>query len=219
MATKDELARKLRGFGPIGIAVFVLILLPWPNWFKAILILVWAKLSATPWRELGLARPPNWLLTVVGGAFFGVSFKLLMKSVVMPLLGADPINHAYHFLVGNGGALVWLLFFVTISGGLGEEIFFRGYLFERLGKLMGNGVAATISIILLTSALFAAAHYPDQGVVGVEQATVSGVVFGTIFAITRQLWLPIVAHAAFDIAAVVIIYCDREWEIAHWFFK
>jgi hypothetical protein len=32
---------------------------------------------------------------------FGCAFRLLMKAVVMPLLDAAPINHAYHYLAGN----------------------------------------------------------------------------------------------------------------------
>ncbi|MGZ6123875.1 MAG: CPBP family glutamic-type intramembrane protease [Myxococcales bacterium] len=43
--------------------------------------------------------------------------------------------------------------------------------------------------------------------------------FGTIFARTGQLWMPIFAHAAFDVTAVAIIYEDAESAIAHLVFK
>ena len=69
----------------------------------AVLVLVWAHLSRTPWREIGFARPKSWLRTLAAGIAVGIALKLLMKSVVMPLLGADPVNHAYHFLAGNPG--------------------------------------------------------------------------------------------------------------------
>ncbi len=42
----------------------------------------------------------------------------------------------------------------------GEETVFRGYLFERLGKLFGCSLTARVSIVLLTSVWFGAAHYP-----------------------------------------------------------
>lgn len=60
----DDSARELRGFGPLGILAMVTILagnvivLP----LSAILVLVWARLSRTPWREIGFVRPRSWAL-------------------------------------------------------------------------------------------------------------------------------------------------------------
>ena len=71
---------------------------------------------------------------------------------------------------------------------------------------------------LSTSALFALAHDPDQGLPGVEQAAVTGLVFGTIYAVTRRLWLPMVAHAALDLTALALIYSGWESAVAHFLF-
>ena len=73
--------------------------------------------------------------------------------------------------------------------------------------------------VLLTTALFALLHYPDQGLSGVEQAAFTGLVFGTIFAVTRRIWMPMFAHAAFDWTAIAIIYWDLESKVAHLVFK
>ena len=163
-------------------------------------------------------RPKSWARTLAVGVAFGVAFKLLMKAIVMPLLGADPINQAYHYLAGNTAALPAILFAVIVGAGFGEETVFRGYLFERLGKLLGPGVAAKIFIVVITAVWFGALHYPVQGLAGAQQATIGGLVFGTIFAVTGQLPMLIVAHAAFDVTAVAIIYWDIESEVAHFFF-
>jgi hypothetical protein len=99
----DRFARALRGFGPLGIlAVFVifagnLIVAP----LTAVLVLVWVRLSRTPWRDIGYVRPRSWIGGLLIGIVFGGVFKFLMKMIVMPLLGADPINQAYHYLAGN----------------------------------------------------------------------------------------------------------------------
>jgi membrane protease YdiL (CAAX protease family) len=53
---------------------------------------------------------------------------------------------------------------------------------------------------------------------GVEQATIVGLVFGTIFAITGRIWMLMVAHAAFDLTAVAIIYWGWERKVAELFF-
>lgn len=135
---------------------------------SVILVLLWARLSGTPWREIGYVRPRSWLRAVAIGIAFGIVFKVLMKMIVMPLLGADPINQTYHYLVGNPAALPGILYAVTIGAGFGEETVFRGFMFERLGKLFGRGAWARTSIVLLTAGWFALAHYPDQGLAGVE---------------------------------------------------
>ena len=209
----------LRGFGPLGLAAVIVILLAPMPLLGGLLVLLWAYWSRTPWRDIGLALPVRWVRTVAGGVVLGVTFKLVMKSVIMPLLGADPINHAYHYLVANRAAMPRTLFTVVFSAGFGEEMVFRGFAFERLHTLLGRSRAATATIVLVTSAWFAAVHYPDQGLPGVQQAMFTGLVFGTIYGLTERIWMVMVAHAAFDIAAVAIIYWNLESTVAHLFFR
>ena len=185
----------------------------------AILVLVWARRSGTPWSELGFVRPKSWVATAAAGIAFGIAFKLLMKAVVMPLFGADPINSAFHFIAGNPAALPGMLYLVIVGAGFGEETIFRGFFFERLGKLLGQGVGAKIATVAITTILFALAHYSGQGLPGVEQAAITGLVFGTIFAFTGTLWLLMFAHAAFDVTAVFMIYWNLESYVAHLVFK
>src|SRR5262245_34008888 len=135
-----RLAAELRGFGPIGLLALVAItatnLLSVP--LAAILVLVWAWRSRTPWSAIGYARPRHTVATSAGGLALGVLLKLAMKAVVMPLLHADPINHAYHYLVANTRALLGVLTLVLVSAAFGEETVYRGYLFERIGKIVGD---------------------------------------------------------------------------------
>ncbi len=184
----------------------------------AILALVWVRLTRTPWQDVGYARPRSWIAAVAGGFALGIAFKFLMKAIVMPLLGADPVNHAFHYLAGNRAMLpaaIWMMF----VAGFGEETVFRGFLFERLGKLLGESIAAKVAIVVLTSAVFGAAHYQLQGVAGVEQATIFGIVLGTIYAITRRVALVMCAHAAFDLTALAMIYWNAEAAVAHLYWR
>ena len=171
--------------------------------------------SAAVRRRTGLLLRPGSLAI---GLVLGSALKFVMKAVVMPLLGADPINRAYHDLAGNGPMLpaaVWAM----LVAGFAEETVFRGYLFERLGRLLGSGVGAKSLIVLVTTVLFALVHYPDQGLPGVEQAVFTGLVFGTLFAATGRIGLVMCAHAAFDLTALTFIYWDVETEVAHLIFK
>jgi membrane protease YdiL (CAAX protease family) len=217
----DRFAAGLRGFGPLGILAILVILAG--NWvvvpLSAVLVLVWARWSRTPWREIGYVRPKSWIGTWAVGILLGVAFKFLMKTIVMPLLGADPINQAYHYLAGNRAAIPAALFAMVVGAGFGEETLFRGYMFERFGKLFGPGVGARTATVLLTAAWFGLAHYPVQGLAGAEQGTIVGLVYGTIFAITGRIWMLMVAHAAFDLTAYAIIYWNLESAVAHLIFK
>jgi len=156
---------------------------------------------------------------LLSGISLGVVFKIIMKAVVMPLLGAPSVNQVYHFLVGNTAALPGMLSTLTITAGFGEETVFRGYLFERCRKVFGRGKGATIATVLITSAIFASAHFVDQRWPGVEQAIFTGVFFGALFLFAGNLWLPMVTHAAFDLTALAMIYWDLESAIAHLFFQ
>jgi hypothetical protein len=62
-------------------------------------------------------------------------------------------------------------------------------------------------------------HYPFQGLAGAQQALIVGLAFGTIFAMNRQIFFLMIAHIAFDLVAVAIIYYDLEEEVAHFIFK
>jgi len=63
---------------------------------------------------------------------------------------------------------------------------------------------------VLSSAVFGLGHYADPGLPGAEQATIFGLVFGTIYAATSRIWMLMIAHAAFDLTALTIIYWNLE---------
>jgi membrane protease YdiL (CAAX protease family) len=191
----DPLAAKLRGFGPLGILAVVVVVAFGPilEPFGVIPALAWVRLSRTPWREIGFVQPGSWIATVAIGILFGTALKILMKAIVMPLLGAAPINQAYHYLAGNQAALPGMMVVVIFGAGFGEETVFRGFLFERLGKLFGSGVG--------------------------PKAAIMGLVYGTIFAFTGRIFMLMIAHAAFDVTAVLIIYWNLESYVAHLVFK
>lgn len=216
---EQKWAARLRGFGPVGILVIAVIPFAGTAFIGAVLVLLWARISHTPLREIGYVAPRSWTRTIVGGIIVGVAFKLAMKAVVMPLLGAAPVNQTYHYLVGNLPATAFMALFVTVSGGFGEETVYRGFLFERFCKLFRSGPAAKPLALVLTSLWFAAMHYPDQGLAGAEQAVITGFAFGMMFLMTRSLAMPMVTHAAFDLIAIALIYWDLETRIAHLVFR
>jgi len=215
-ASEDRLAASLRGFGVVGLIAIAVILsgnlVVAP--LRCVLVLFWVRWSRTPWREIGYVPPRSWAIEIAAGIVSGCAFKLLMKAVVMPLLGAAPVNQPYHFLAHNPAAIPGTLFALIAGAGFGEETLFRGFFFERLGRIFGASLFAKAAIVLLTSALFGLAHYPGQGLAGAEQGAIVGLVFGTFFAIRRRIWILMFAHAAFDLTAYALIYWDVERVVA-----
>lgn len=217
----DPSAARLRGFGPAGLAALLVILagaLLGPL-VAAALVIVWAHVSGTPWCALGFRRPASWTRTVLLGVLGGAALKLIMKALVMPLLGAPIWNGTYQDLAGNRAAIPGMLFAILVVAGVGEETFYRGYLFERLGRAIGTGPAARAATVVLTSALFAAAHYADQGLPGVEQALFTGLAFGAAYAATGALWGVMIAHASFDLVAYALTYWRLEGAVDHLIFE
>lgn len=212
---------RLRGFGPIGIIAFLivfagaLVFMP----IAAALILLWAWLSKTPWRDIGFARPQSWIGGLAVGIVLGAGLKIATKAIVLPLLGAPPVNAAFHNLAGNLDATLDLAAYAIYGAGFAEELFFRGYLFERGKKLFGDSAFATFATVILTTALFAVAHW-QQGVYGIANAGLVGFVLAVAYLICkRRLWVPMITHAAFDLTAAAMIYYDAETAVSHLIFK
>lgn len=212
----DRFAEHLRGFGPIGLLAIAAVLVGDVLFvpLSALLVLAWARHSYTPLRDLGFVRPQSWPRTIGLGLVFGVAFKLVMKAVVLPLLGAPPTNQAFGFLAGNPVALPGMILLIFVGAGFGEETVYRGFLFARFGRLVGTGAAGTATTVLLTSVWFGLIHYPVQGVFGVLQAFIVGIVFGAVFSVTRRVWALMVAHVAFDLTAVALIFWRLEVLVA-----
>ena len=215
-----HLAARLRGFGPAGLLAIAAILaadvIGKP--MSAVAVLLWARASDTPLRELGFTPPRSWARSIPVAIAIGIALKLLMKAVVMPLLGAPPINEAYRFLEGNNVAIPGMLYAIVIGAGFGEETLFRGFMFGRLRRLLGPGAGATAAILLITSLLFGVAHYFDQGVPGTQQGIIVGLAYGAMYLRTGSLYPVMAAHVAFDLTAWWIIYHGLETEIAGLFF-
>ncbi len=87
----------------------------------------------------------------------------------------------------------------------GEEIGYRGYLMTRFGEMAGGGrIGKTVSLVMV-SLLFGFGHF-YKGPAGIVESTASGVLLGTVYLVTGNLWGPILAHGFADTIAVAAVY-------------
>jgi uncharacterized protein len=90
----------------------------------------------------------------------------------------------------------------ALSAAVLEEIVFRGYLFRLLSAAAGTWIA-----VLLTSALFGAAHAANRGATLFSSfaiAAEAGVILAGAYAVTRRLWMPIGLHLGWNFAESTI---------------
>ena len=84
---------------------------------------------------------------------------------------------------------------VSLAAGIGEEIYYRGFLLWYLGQWMSLPPA-----VLLSSILFGAAHVM-HGRDATARATVSGLLLAGLYLFTGSLWASMVLHAAIDLSS------------------
>jgi membrane protease YdiL (CAAX protease family) len=86
---------------------------------------------------------------------------------------------------------IW--WFVSLHAGIGEELFFRGFLLAILNWYLPLWAAAVIAVVL-----FGLAH-TYQGIKGIVSTAVVGAVLMVLYLVTGSLWVSMLAHAVYDI--------------------
>lgn len=87
---------------------------------------------------------------------------------------------------------------LSLAAGFGEELLFRGLLQGGLAQGLGNGTG-----VILASIVFGLAHPVSRTYVAV--AGIIGVYLGGLWLVTDNLLVPIVAHAAYDFVALIVV--------------
>jgi membrane protease YdiL (CAAX protease family) len=97
-----------------------------------------------------------------------------------------------------------VLFFLVTIQPIGEEIFFRGFLFEKI-EHFGGGIVA----IFITAFLFGLAHMSYGKIFPVLMPMVMGIVLGYIIFKTKNLYSSIIAHIIFNVTSLSLAYVGQ----------
>ena len=95
---------------------------------------------------------------------------------------------------------LWTVTLIVLRAGVAEEVFFRGYIIERLSGLTGSTVLAAI-VSLIAFALF---HY-NQGYAGIFAAFILGGIMTAVYIWKRDLKANIIAHFLVDFVLNVLL--------------
>ena len=144
-------------------------------------------LGERPRDDLRLADAPK-----------GLGIGLAVGAVVFAaIVGVAAIADVYN-IVGEGGTgdLLRVLVTIAIVPGFMEELLFRGILFRWLEEFGGSWFA-----LALTSALFGLAHMFNPNATALSSFAIAleaGVLLGGAYMLTRNLWMAIGLHAAWN---------------------
>jgi uncharacterized protein len=191
-------------------AAILLVQFPLP--ILPLFLIAWGslRLRHLRWRDVGLRRPEKWLPTIGLALLIGIGYQLLDTFLIAPLLQrltSQAIDLSqFNSLQGSLPALILFLILAWTEAAFIEEMFFRGYLFNRLTDLFGNQRVGIIVSLVVSSLIFSAAH-AYQGVTGVLDTFLAGLVLGSLYLSTRRnLWLPILTHGIIDTFGFLLIF-------------
>jgi hypothetical protein len=133
-------------------------------------------------------------LAMVGQLGWGA---LLGAAVFTAVVALAALFGVYRIDAWNGfGGLPRILIGFAILPGLREELLVRGILFHWLERFGGSWFA-----LALTSALFGLGHYGNPNATVFSSAAIAleaGILLGAAYMLTRNLWLAIGLHAAWN---------------------
>jgi len=155
------------------------------------------------WQEVGL-KPgygKNWL-------FFGVSQGVLLFLTMTILMTL--ISMIYSFEVKEqaivnvfGVAVTWwerflCLLIVAVAAPLSEELYFRGFLYPAVGKLIGK-----LPAVILTSIFFSILHFD---LIRFIPITIGGIWLNLLYIKTGSLYTSMVAHSVWNTIMLIILF-------------
>ncbi len=168
---------------------------------SALVIMLLSKyLRKEKWSDYGF-KPIKlkWLFIAIAiGLVFGFVDTYFIGPLITKLNGIKPDLSSYEAIKGNIGRLIAALAIGWIIGGLFEEFFFRGYIYNRLESIIHRPLLFKWVSIILTSIVFAFAHN-YQGISGIIDTGLFAVIMGLLyFAFGRNIWYLIIIHGLYD---------------------
>ena len=180
-----------------------------------LLLLGWISLRVRKlgWRAVGLTRYRTWPLTITLGITLGIvteAFQLLVTQPILSrLLGREPDLELFRMLTGNVRMTLLFIALAWLLAAFGEELFWRGYLMNRVADLGGCTPRGWIVSLVLVNVVFGLAH-GYQGLTGWIEEGIAGLFLGIIYLRTgRNLSVPIIAHGVADTVDMILIFLGR----------
>ena len=161
-----------------------------------IIIFAAVKLNGLPLEGTGLfSFKARSLLHIVLSLFIIALIYLAGCIIISFISGIEDVQDTLSVKLE---APVWLLAMMMLAVGYSEELFFRIYMVETMGQVLGNKAA------VLASALFFALGHLYQGYLAVIVIFFIGLGFQWIYSRYRSIHVNAIVHALFDVISVLV---------------
>lgn len=172
------------------------------------LLIVPRRIGDLPWLD---GKP-------VIGTLLGALIALLFAWILWPSIKCTLDNSTrkkylkayqasfirYMLPVSRDERTWWVL--LSVTAGVCEELLYRGFLLQFLHGHLAGGPAMSLTLAwLLSSLAFGVAHI-YQGVRGVVETTIAGLVFGLVAILSGNLALPILLHCLIDLRILLLYH-------------
>lgn len=153
------------------------------------------------WRNLGLRftgsrRALAFQTLALLAALYAALIAL--AAITGEPAGGQPDLGMFRDLEGNWRLFLLALLVVWTAAAFGEEMIFRGFLLDRIARLLSGGAAAWRAAAILQGVIFGLSHL-YQGPAGMWLTGVMGVIFGLAYLMNGRTLLPLIfAHGLID---------------------
>ncbi len=167
------------------------------------------------WRQaIHLQHTPKFMPSAIAALLLLIAFPLVQfifsinKQLPIPQWAIEQenlINNTIQqlLLVNAPSELFFNLFTIAVLPAIGEELLFRGIVQQNIEKGAKNPHIA----IWLTALIFSFIHFQFQGFF---PRLFLGVGLGYLFVWTRNLWIPIIAHLAYNGGQILLQYGHQQ---------
>lgn len=186
---------------------------------SALAVATWRlKASGESWASLGFIHSSThsklalWtvvalILTIVAGSLAGSIAADLLPASQVSEQASNFAQNRFANIPGNLPVYLYWLLVGWVVGAFTEELLFRGFLINRLERLLSKVPLAVVLAIVTQALIFGQQHMYYQGVVGFFETGIIGMVSGAIYIFCgRRLWPLIISHGLVNTLGMTIIY-------------
>jgi hypothetical protein len=144
-------------------------------------------------KALKLKEVKNTPIAIIYGLSSSILFLICMIIVLLIISVLTGFKQENALAIWIGESLSWLgIFIVAILSAFSEEIFFRGYLQERIG-------------LIPAAILFGVVHISYQNIIQIIAPIIFGILLGILLIKTKNLYSSISAHFSFNLIQLSFI--------------
>lgn len=178
------------------------------------LITLWS--TKWDWSFFGLGNV-DWAASIIPAVGYVMLIILINDFMIEPIVelsvGENVQIQSFDDIRGNITNLIIMLVTMWVIAAFGEELFFRGYVMNRLTIMFGNKQISCIIALIISSIIFGIAH-GYQGISGMITTGIVGLFLGLSFYQYRNnLFVAILVHGIYDTYGLILIYSGNEMVI------